>query len=82
MAATVMRRDSIARAVPHRGNVQGHAHARATLLECGTDEQRRAYIAPTLTGEMRWCQGYSEPGAGSDLASLQVGAPSSSATSG
>jgi alkylation response protein AidB-like acyl-CoA dehydrogenase len=42
------------------------------LLECGTEEQRRAYIEPTLTGELRWCQGYSEPGAGSDLASLQA----------
>jgi len=34
--------------------------------------QKRAYIAPTLRGEMVWCQGYSEPGAGSDLASLQT----------
>jgi alkylation response protein AidB-like acyl-CoA dehydrogenase len=42
-----------------------------TLLECGTEEQRRAYILPTLTGELTWCQGYSEPGSGSDLASLQ-----------
>jgi alkylation response protein AidB-like acyl-CoA dehydrogenase len=42
-----------------------------TLLECGTEEQRREYIHPTLTGELTWCQGYSEPGSGSDLASLQ-----------
>ena len=40
------------------------------LLECGTEEQKAAYIAPTLCGELDWCQGYSEPNAGSDLASL------------
>jgi len=43
-----------------------------TLLEMGTKEQKQAYIKPTLHGEMIWCQGYSEPNAGSDLASLQT----------
>ncbi|MDA8924596.1 acyl-CoA dehydrogenase family protein [Gammaproteobacteria bacterium] len=43
-----------------------------TLLEMGTEEQKHRYIQPTLHGEMIWCQGYSEPGAGSDLASLQT----------
>ena len=43
-----------------------------TLLEMGTEEQKQRYIKPTLQGEMIWCQGYSEPGAGSDLASLQT----------
>ena len=43
-----------------------------TLLEMGTEEQKQAYIEPTLHGEMIWCQGYSEPNAGSDLASLQT----------
>ena len=43
-----------------------------TLLELGTEEQKQQYIAPTVSGEMTWCQGYSEPGAGSDLASLST----------
>ena len=43
-----------------------------TLLELGTEEQKKKWIAPTLRGEIVWCQGYSEPGSGSDLASLQT----------
>lgn len=41
-----------------------------TLLEHGTEELRDEFIAKTLSGEITWCQGYSEPGAGSDLGSL------------
>ncbi|HEX7761736.1 MAG TPA: acyl-CoA dehydrogenase family protein [Caulobacteraceae bacterium] len=43
-----------------------------TLLEMGTEAQKQQWIAPTLRGEVIWCQGYSEPGSGSDLASLQT----------
>ncbi len=43
-----------------------------TLLEAGSEEQKRTWIGPTLTGEVIWCQGYSEPGAGSDLASINT----------
>ena len=43
-----------------------------TLLEYGTEEQKQEHIPSIATGEVRWCQGYSEPGAGSDLASLQT----------
>ncbi|MFQ5514794.1 MAG: acyl-CoA dehydrogenase family protein [Myxococcota bacterium] len=43
-----------------------------TLLEHGQEWQKDQFIPPTIRGEMIWCQGYSEPGAGSDLASLQT----------
>jgi alkylation response protein AidB-like acyl-CoA dehydrogenase len=43
-----------------------------TLLEFGTEEQKQEHIPKIVSGEIRWCQGYSEPGAGSDLAGLQT----------
>jgi alkylation response protein AidB-like acyl-CoA dehydrogenase len=43
-----------------------------TLLEYGTEAQKLRHLIPISRGELRWCQGYSEPGAGSDLASLQT----------
>ena len=42
------------------------------LLKFGTEEQKKHYLAQIARGEIRWCQGYSEPGAGSDLAGLQT----------
>jgi alkylation response protein AidB-like acyl-CoA dehydrogenase len=42
-----------------------------TLLEYGTEAQKQEHIPPIAKGEIQWCQGFSEPGAGSDLASLQ-----------
>ncbi len=42
------------------------------LLEFGSEEQKQHYLPQIARGEIRWCQGYSEPGAGSDLASLQT----------
>jgi alkylation response protein AidB-like acyl-CoA dehydrogenase len=43
-----------------------------TLLQHGSEQQKRTYLPPTLTGALRWCQGYSEPNAGSDLANVQT----------
>jgi len=43
-----------------------------TLLEKGAEWQKEKWVPPTLQGDIRWCQGYSEPGSGSDLASLKT----------
>jgi alkylation response protein AidB-like acyl-CoA dehydrogenase len=51
---------------------QGISMLVPTLLEVGREEQRRRWVGPTIRGEVIWCQGYSEPGAGSDLASVQT----------
>ncbi|MEE4383536.1 MAG: acyl-CoA dehydrogenase family protein [Pseudomonadales bacterium] len=42
------------------------------LLEFASEEQKQRFLPPIVRGEIRWCQGYSEPGAGSDLAGLQT----------
>ena len=43
-----------------------------TIMHLGTEQQKKRYLLKMLTGEEIWCQGYSEPGAGSDLAGLQT----------
>jgi len=49
---------------------QGISMLTPVLLELGTETQKQQFIRKTIHGELIWCQGYSEPGAGSDLASL------------
>ncbi|MBW2363020.1 MAG: acyl-CoA dehydrogenase family protein [Deltaproteobacteria bacterium] len=61
-------------AVPWRLGNQGVGQLVPTLLEVGDEWQRERFIRPTLRGEYVWCQGYSEPGAGSDLAALRSSA--------
>jgi alkylation response protein AidB-like acyl-CoA dehydrogenase len=72
---TVIIQDEFTRANVNSGlSGQGIGMLVPTLLENGNEEQREKYIRPTIYGEIHWCQGYSEPGAGSDLASLRTSA--------
>jgi acyl-CoA dehydrogenase len=52
------------------------------LLKFGSEEQKKHYLPQIARGEIRWCQGYSEPGAGSDLASLRTSAEDISVSGG
>ncbi len=50
----------------------GLKHGGPTLMACGTEEQKAFHLPKILRGDVLWCQGFSEPGAGSDLAALQT----------
>ena len=64
--------DELARAGVTRPDIVIAGWAVPTILEAGTAEQKERFVKPSLLGDLVWCQLFSEPGAGSDLASLRT----------
>jgi alkylation response protein AidB-like acyl-CoA dehydrogenase len=72
LKAKIIAEEFIAAGAPRGFANQGVSMLVPTLLEVGSEAQKQRWIGPTLRGEVIWCQGYSEPGAGSDLAALKT----------
>ena len=67
----VMNQEFAEHRVPPAGGM-GVMMAGPTIIAHGTEEQRKEHLSSILSGESVWCQGFSDPGSGSDLASLQT----------
>ena len=72
LESRIIAEEFVAAGVPMGMANQGISMLVPTLLEMGSEEQKKRWIEPTIRGEIIWCQGYSEPGSGSDLASLKT----------
>ena len=72
MEAVVMNEEFHRAGAPQRGDFFGDTLVGPTILQWGTEEQKREFIPRILRGEVAWCQGFSEPDAGSDLAALKT----------
>lgn len=71
---TVVREEMWAHHEPRGAQYMGVNWVGPTIMRHGTEEQRRRHLPPIARGEVIWCQGFSEPGSGSDLASLRTAA--------
>ncbi|MCX4096890.1 acyl-CoA dehydrogenase family protein [Nocardia sp. alder85J] len=71
---TVVREEMWAHHEPRGAQYMGVNWVGPTIMRHGTEEQRRKHLPPIAAGEVIWCQGFSEPDAGSDLASLRTSA--------
>ena len=72
MAQTIVNEELILARAPSLIGMMGIQMVGPTLIQHGTEEQRKRYLPGILTADEIWCQGYSEPGSGSDLASLKT----------
>ncbi|MEM8619904.1 MAG: acyl-CoA dehydrogenase family protein [Actinomycetota bacterium] len=74
MQGVVLAEEFAAAKAPMRGDFFGDTLVGPTLLQWGTEEQKKEFLPGILNGSTRWCQGFSEPNSGSDLASLKTSA--------
>ncbi|MFM7262502.1 MAG: acyl-CoA dehydrogenase family protein [Acidimicrobiales bacterium] len=72
MQGVVLSEEFAAAKAPMRADFFGDTLVGPTILQWGTEEQKKEFLPKILSGQMRWCQGFSEPNSGSDLASLKT----------